>query len=269
MTDVCSRWETLTADDARLLLAGNVNNRRVSQPAVEKLAREMAERRWVPTSDAIDITPDDRLGNGQHRMLALIRANEITPGLRVRFAVNRNATDEQIDRTDQGQPRSSGQALGIRGVLNANTVAAAARHVLRYEGFPGHIWSGLADVSKSHVVDFVLKHQDQVSLLDPTMAKRTRLNPSTFLALQWLVLRHSRRPDLWAEFADGIVEGAGLQTGDARLTLRNRGNAPSDVWGGGQARVGVYIKAWNGYVQGRQVKLLRFTRDELPMPTVM
>lgn len=264
-----SAVEYLTAKDARRLLAGNGVNRRVQPARVIKMARDMSEGRWHMNPQPIMLTASGRLIDGQHRLEALILASEAHPELRVPFMVARDVPEAAFDVVDQGQPRSSGQTLQIHGVLNSVVVAAAARNVIRYERFPRLVWSGGSDTTKAEVIDFVLKHRDQVELLDvPTHLTKVNLNPSSWTALNWLVIRHSPSVEQWDEFAEGLFTGAGLRLGDPRLTLRNRGKGVSDQWGGGQGRLGVYIRTWNYWLEGREPKSILFRRDSLPMPVI-
>jgi hypothetical protein len=268
MTQIQIATELLNADDARLLLINNSVNRRISQPAIIKIARDMTEGRWGVNPQPVMVSRDGRLIDGQHRLLGLIAADEMKPGVKVAMMIARNVPESVFDVVDQGQPRSSSQTLSIHGIHNSAVVAAAGRYVLRYERFPDRIWSGAVDVSKAQVIDFVLKSQDEVQLLETASMYHLNVLASGWTALHWLVIRHSRLAESWAEFSEGVRSGSGLAIGDPRLTLRNRVSSGYEKWGGGQGRLGVYIKAWNACVEGREVKLLRFTRDSLPMPVI-
>lgn len=262
--------ELLTADDAKLMLMDNPVNRRLSQPAIKRFAREMLEDRWGNNPQPIMISPTGRLIDGQHRLHALILADEQHPGIAVTMTVVRDVPETVFDVVDQGQPRSAAQTLAtIHGIPNSTTIAAAAQLVIRYERFPNQIWAPGNASPKSEVIVFVLKFQDELALLDHTHRYRqARLVAATAQALQWLIIRHSRCSEKWEDFIEGVTEGAGLSVGDPRLTLRNRIAGTSESWGNGQGRLGIYIKAWNGFAEDREVKLLRFSRGELPMPVI-
>ena len=257
------------AAEAHALLSHNVVNRNMSEPNIMKMARDMVEGRWTPNPQPIMLGPDGRLIDGQHRLTAVTRADAMAPGIRVLFMVATNVPESAFDVVDQGQPRSAAQTLGIHGFQRTVKIAAAARIVLRYERYPDRIWSGAVDASKAEVIAFSLKHQDQVTLLDkPNFAERLGLNGPAWMALQWLTIRQSGAAEMWPGFASGVLTGAGLEVGDPRLALRNRGRVASDAWGGGQARLGLYAKSWNAFVDGRSIRLLRYRREELPMPVI-
>ena len=66
---------TITPDMARHWLEGNTINRTVRAAMVEKYARDMAAGSWSIGDSAISIDKDGVLLNGQHRLLACIKAD--------------------------------------------------------------------------------------------------------------------------------------------------------------------------------------------------
>lgn len=56
------------------LLARNTHNRSVSEIAVDRLVHDLEEGRWEVTNNAIAVSEDDVLLDGQHRLLALKKA---------------------------------------------------------------------------------------------------------------------------------------------------------------------------------------------------
>lgn len=272
LTDMTFDIEMIDRIKAEEILAHNHDrNRRISQPAILKLARDMLEGRYQLSPQTASIGSSGNLIDGQHRLKAIIAADAVRPGITVPLLVARNVPEAVFDIIDHGQPRNAGQALAGHGFVNVNILAAAARLVMRYEMFPDRLWSMHADISKAMVVEFVLANADEALSLtvDHLGLRRARLNTSTMTGLQWLVVRHSGFAEKWDDFVTGLLVGADLKVGDPRLTLRNRDEGrQKDQWGGGQGRLGVYLKCWNGYVEGRSVKILRFGKENLPMPKV-
>ena len=96
----------------------NLLNRPVTQSNVDKITRIITEGRWLLTGDAITFS-DQRLIQGQHRLLAIIAA-----GIPVRSLVIWGVEDCVFDVLDQGKRRTVSDVLASHG--QANTTAMAA-----------------------------------------------------------------------------------------------------------------------------------------------
>ncbi len=66
---------TVTPEMAKEFLKGNTINRTVSNSAIERYALDMKNGNWGLGGNGISISKDGRLLDGQHRLLAIIRAN--------------------------------------------------------------------------------------------------------------------------------------------------------------------------------------------------
>lgn len=250
---------TVTPEIAADMLNRNTINRPLSPIAITKMAHDMSTGRWLVNPQPIIFAKDGRLLDGQHRLSAVVRS-----GVSIEFVIVRNAPDETFDVIDQGQPRSASQVLHVHGIANAVTVAAAARFVLRYDRFPGLVWSGVADVSKHEVIDFARSNADEFVVIGRALPRPLR--KSIWAAIQFLVQRDSEFPDMWADFEEGVVTGEMLRKGDPRLTLRTQVHA--NRWGGGQSELLMAIGGWNAYALDKDMRQLKARRDMLPMPKV-
>lgn len=264
-------FETVTLDaiHAQQLLAASTGNRRLSAPAVRKMVDDMLGGRWHLTAEALQIDTNGRLINGHHRLSALVNAAQEQPDICCPFLVARDVPVDSFDVIDQGQPRSAAQVLILNQVAGASTrMAAAVKHVLRFDRFPDNVWTSTTDVSKAAVIEYATKHADQLAALSPAPRRNqgALVNGSAYLAVSHLVFRDSAYSEMWESFDEGVRYGAHLALDDPRMATRNwTTTAP---WGNGQMYVGGYLWAWNAFVQDRPIKLLRYRRDMLPMPGV-
>ncbi|SKA36194.1 hypothetical protein SAMN02745673_04589 [Marinactinospora thermotolerans DSM 45154] len=95
----------------------------------------------------------------------------------------------------------------------------------------------------------------------------------TAATIGWYVTSKAR-PDIdQSAWLEGLTTGADLKVGDPRLTLRNttlslaagkivrrRENSREHLF--------YYIKSWNAWVEGRELKILRRSSNEkMPKPT--
>lgn len=264
----------LTAPEAAEMLTHNPRNRRVSDARVSTMKADMLAGNWRLIPQPISFGPFGRLLDGQHRLTALVEAAKEQNDIWIPVMVATGVDEESFDYMDLGTPRTVANQLQIHDFSDANPLAAAAKQVLRYETYPDRVWTTQADVSKASVLQFVFRHADETERLTRqgrALLTPTAINWSSYLTLNWLVLRLSGHFDQWAEFNEGIITGAGLDLYDPRLTMRNRPLKWAEANKGGhgqQARIACYIKAWNAFVLGREIKVLRWQRSELPMPGV-
>jgi hypothetical protein len=96
-----------------------------------------------------------------------------------------------------------------------------------------------------------------------------RIHPSVLLAVTALGAEAS--PELVGDWLTGLAVGDGMQVGDPRLTLRNTyiQNYRSLNRSGGLRQSWYYVtRAWNAYVDGDELKLLRFMK-RYEMPTIV
>ena len=138
--------ETITPAMAEEYLRHNERNPRKSanRKQVESYARDMAAGKWFINGEPIVFDANGDLKNGQHRLMAIIKAN-----VPVEMYVLRGV-DPRITTFDYGMPRRMSQELGVsRNVeVLANVIVANAY----YLGRP----------SKGVVRDYILRHLDEI-----------------------------------------------------------------------------------------------------------
>lgn len=110
----------VTPEYAAELLKLNTHNRNVRPSVVAKYAQQMRGGEWVLTNDAITISKGNVLLNGQHRLLAVVKANVSVP-----FIVFYGADDEAFDVMDTAVTRTMGDVLGHHGAILGQDMAAS------------------------------------------------------------------------------------------------------------------------------------------------
>ena len=120
--------ETVTPELAAEWLEANPRNRKINQRHVSALAVEIRAGRWLVTGEAIKLTADGQLLDGQHRLWAVLEA-----GMPIRTMVVRGIQSEAQLVMDTGAARKPGQGLGLLGYANANATAAALSVLARCE----------------------------------------------------------------------------------------------------------------------------------------
>ena len=115
--------EEITPAQAEKLLERNDNNRSVSIPHVEAMARDMLDRKWEMTGEAIKLSPDGKLLDGQHRLLACVKSCTPFTTLVIRDLPS-------YEMGDAGAKRTYGNVLQMSGFKSGNATGAAAQKLI-------------------------------------------------------------------------------------------------------------------------------------------
>ncbi|MDH6228174.1 hypothetical protein [Streptomyces sp. MJP52] len=250
-------------------LARNTNNRPLSKNTVHQLAAQIQRGEWQLTHQGIAFDEDGVLIDGQHRLAAVVKA-----GIGVPMTVARGVPRTAFTVMDTGRKRTGRDALSLAGEANATHLAAALRGLHLYLNAPNSAWSGGASVTSNDQLLTLLEQHPGVrdAVLHGVALNRGCRITVTAAAIGWYVTSRER-PDIdQSTWQEGVVTGARLEPGDPRLTLRN--TMLSLAVGKTHRRrddsrehLLYYLKAWNAWVEGRPIKLLRRSPNET-MPAI-
>lgn len=120
--------ETITPEIAKLLLENNINNRTIKDRTVQRYARDMEKGSWKFNGDAIRIYSDGNLCDGQHRLMACLKANKAFETL-----VIRNIPVPVGITVDNGSSRSNADTLHFLGYSNGAVISSTAKKILSLE----------------------------------------------------------------------------------------------------------------------------------------
>lgn len=167
MHSICvAHRELVTPSKAKKYLEGNTNNRRISRDRVRSYARDMLQGEWQEWNpqNVLTITESGRLLDGQHRLLAVIRANK---AIEFEIAIVSDAEEPILDR---GRPRSIRDTATMRCLppLYRNyAVLGAASLFYRIENGKSSIPSDNA------VISFISKYEDRFTRVSSCFDRRT------------------------------------------------------------------------------------------------
>lgn len=250
-------------------LTRNTNNRPLSKGTVQQLADRIQRGEWQLTHQGIAFDEDSTLIDGQHRLAAIVKA-----GVTVRLTVARGVPRTAFTVMDTGRKRTGRDALALAGEANATHLAAALRGLHLYRTAPNSAWSGGSSItSNDQLLDVLRKHPGIRDALQHGIALNRGCRITvTAATIGWYVTTEAR-PDIdQSAWEEGVVTGARLEPGDARLTLRNTmlnlalGNTHRRR-DDSREHLLYYLKAWNAWVEGRSIKLLRRSPNET-MPRI-
>lgn len=245
---------------ARVLLARNPDNRKISINTVEKYARDMTNGAWSFNGEPIIVSRDGRLNDGQHRCESVIAANVTVPVILV------VGTDRESRLTvDQGKVRKAGDYLGMNGHVDSIALAAVAKYVWQHKTIGQLSGQTLHSPTKGEVLALVESTPTVAESLSRISKKGTDLvgGRSLLAFAHWTFSRVSNRANADA-FMDSLVNGANLGVRSPILYARNRlmqerGRLKPNE------KAELLFRAWNAYRRGDKVASLPIKGGVLPV----
>lgn len=248
----------------------NTNNRPLNNQTVDFYADQLKRGEWQLTHQGIAFDEEGVLLDGQHRLIAICKS-----GIAARSMVIRGAPRQSFAVLDTGRKRSGKDVLSLENEKNALHLAAALRGLYLYQSSPDTSWFGSKSlVSNNQLIDIL----DENPGMREAVVKGANINraipiTTTAAAIGWYVTTRAR-PDIdQTPWYEGLVFGADLKRHDPRLALRNAmisqsGNKATRKREDSRGQLFLYVKAWNAWVEGREMQLLRRSKGEkMPKPT--
>lgn len=249
--------ETITPDLAAKYLTRNKRNRPFSDRYARYLAAAIRRGEWNGLNgESIKFTENGDLCDGQHRLNAVIKA-----GIATTMLVVRGLGEGAFDTLDSGKKRSAADVMALHGEKNYVVLAANARTVAAIEagGEFGRV------LTTPEVQAALERHPTLRDWVNRYTSLKTigRVAVSVVPAVVTLGAERSGA-EVGERFLTAMNTGADLPSDSPILLLRDRLITAKAA----RTRLkqiemaGYTIKAWNAYVTGRPMKLLRFGRDE-------
>ena len=251
-------WQELvTPERASELLSRNLGNRPVSDGRVTTYATAMRMGRWRTTPEPIILGLQDELLNGQHRLLALIRA-----GTAVEMTLSAGWPAEIFAVLDSGAKRSSADRLHGIGYQNCNILAAMAGWQCRWERRKVTTSIVNAEVGFD---DLRITLERNPGLVEITRRSHDRhmgeLRPIPPAGALWAYYQMQRRDEDAAErFMEQVFRGENLTAADPAYVLRERLRRMRETSTRRMAppqwvSIAMLVRAWNGFVLDKSVGL--------------
>jgi len=258
--------ESITPDLAEKYLESNVGNRTLRMHRVRSYAEQMSRDQWLMIGDPIRFDWSGALLDGQHRLQAVV-----TSGKTVNFVVIRNLLSESYVAMDSGLNRTPGDGLGS-GVSASSHKAAGIRilFIVECDGDPRKT-DNKAAVTRQDIHDYYVANtavMEEACHVGQSMYGAVGGNRSAWIAFAVM----AGRVDMVYrnKFLDAIKTGAGLQSGDPRLALRNwlvaKTNQKNNISGD---HMSLYIKAWNDWMKGKKRMTMRSTTSDEAFPIMV
>jgi hypothetical protein len=160
--------EWITPEAARKALGNKAANRHISRVRVQEYARDIKAGNWGLTGETIIYDYNEQLIEGQHRMMAIILADQGIYSL-----VVRGVDPAEFVRINSGKPRTMADTLGIKGENAPSTLAAAMKLLYLYQH--GLFLCARADNDKANTFFFKLGEGADLGRTSPLYQLRERL----------------------------------------------------------------------------------------------
>lgn len=256
---------------ARQILSLNAKNRKVNEAGVASAVHKMKTNKWHENGESIIIGLDGCLKDGQHRLLATIKANHQWKAVLV------TGVDSKVmSSIDTGKNRSASDVLTLNGYSYGALKASLSKLILmdRYSRDSAK----RTNVCNQSVLDYVSANNDKldtiISITQP-LYKKQSIPAFTSSFLSFLLTKIAAKnidkldEEFYRDYYSGFLKmlcGVVVNEDSAACWVRNtiiknnkKGNSLQMKW--------VYnavIKSWNIYLDGNiPVKSLRVAVDKL------
>jgi hypothetical protein len=275
--------ETITPERARKMLdrteALGFTQRSLVKMRVERLAHAIVTGQWMVTHQGIALGPDGAVLDGQHRLAAIVLADQAVDVL-----VVRETSEEAFAVLDTGVARTTADTLKIAGYHDQNHVAAIARGTLAYLDVMGTTRSyakAIRVLTSADVLGFLDDSSNQDLVLGANQESRriagqlARYGLTSSIGVSMAVVRLTKGHELGsatvAEFYARLGDGAMLEPSSPVMALRrwfmsDTGYARSPGQFRREITVSYILKMLNAYALRKPVFSIRFNRGSEPYP---
>ena len=243
---------TVTPEMAKELLDSSLRNRTVNQRRVDKYALDMSSGKWSPATMLIT-DEDGHMVDAHHRLLAVIKAGK--PIQMVKFT---GLDKKFIPYIDTGRPRTAGDMLafidGLDGVKSLRNKSALVRVVILAKS---QNWARI--VGFDEIANCMLDNCDNVNASYEDFSLIRPLGATIGVAAAIYLIREAN-PSCGKvdKFINELAYGEMIQSGMPTYALRNALFNNRAVGAQRQMNDVYYVlRAWNGYVNGESIKLIR------------
>jgi hypothetical protein len=276
-------YVSVDAEQAEEWLQSNANNRGQRKVKIAEFKSDMLAGNWRNIGDPVRFDTGGRLVDGQHRLIALVRANEereaecLKTGekyqpIAVPLLVIRGVAPEDQIVMDTGTRRTAADQLRIVGRHNYILLSAAAKWMIFWERQALYADNTKKFATHTEIVQFVEEHSDFEEIVSRAarLIKGIKMPPGYVCTAYYICWRID--PDVADEFFQRLSDGEDLKRGDPILALRNRledlrhsrVNLSGEMW------LSLLLRTWNARREGQSLRAVMVQRRgeaiACPMP---
>lgn len=249
--------EFITPEMAGEWLEHNTHNRRMSDRLVTVYAKSIANDEWKLNGEPIIFDKRGKLQSGQHRLQAVIEANQ-----GIWSVVVRGAEQEAIYSLDSGRRRRMTDVLQLRGEKDVANLGSAITWWWRYS--VGAMDRLGETATTTHLLNVLDETPDLREMLVQGRRIHQSLGFSAGLMTALCLAFWEKDPDDMEAFVEQLVTQANLDLNDPAYALvRWARNQARDARKPSQVVVAaVTVKTWNAYREHKTIRSLTFKGSE-------
>lgn len=266
--DVKVKKVLITPQMAQEFLAKNTRNRPHNQRKVEEYVKMMKDNEWHLQTDAIGFDTNDKLINGQHRMMAVTQY-----GKPIEFLVATGLEPDSFNFIDTGKNRSSGDVLGANGFVAGAHKSAIIRFVIGYK--KGNIQNEKSSkrdlgLNNQDILDYAHRYRNELEeayKVSTDAAKSFKgLKGQAIGGMYWILSKIDRNRAL--VFFGALGTGTMLTHDDPIYILRQRlmDDLAAKKKFPLKDKLAWLIMAWNHSKKGSKIKQLKWNGEVFPKP---
>lgn len=249
----------VTPELAKEYLSHNTSNRVLNKRYIGKYVAEMEKGLWTLSNDAIIFSENGRLLNGQHRLTAVIQS-----GVTCEFLVGFGFPESTFNVLDSGKARSAGDVLKCFDIKNATAMASIIK---KYLALVVHIESDphLIMVGNSIIFEEYNKDRFFWDYINASARREVEDGCRAFTRSElggyhaYLVKERNYEPEYVLSFFEQLTDREPCTNNTISLLRKLIVNdRMSNRHIPAKHRMMLFIKAWNAYVDGREVQQLKW-----------
>lgn len=248
----------LTPDLAAALLDRNTGNRPLRARAIETFARDIEEGRWAFNGEAIIVSGDGMLNDGQHRCSAVVKAHKA-----IKVVLVLGTKRETRTTLDQGTARQIGDYLSMQGHPDSRVLGSVARFGWSVEKYGFVTDSPGMSPTKAQVLEFVHTNgglAKSVARIPNYGVNKVGGRP-VLAFCHWHLTRWGHAVDADA-YIEALLNGENLGKRDPRLYVRNR--LADGIFRKPAEKIELIVRGWNAHRKDEQVTRIPVLGGRLP-----
>lgn len=258
---------------AREFLSISDRNRDIKEWHVNNFYTDMINGKWIEnTGETIKISKSGKLIDGQHRLIALIKADKT-----YNFLVAYEIDDDAFDIIDSGVRRTIKDVFTMDGVVNSGAIITTIRSVYYLEkkqyAFVGSSDNNLSarDVLKLYKIHPESYHES--ALFGASIYKLSQKLVHARIACSFHYLCKTNYKYEIEAFLTQLASGLNILDNNSPIHhMRNR--LVNDLKDksrklNSKLLTCLYIKSWNAYITGKNIKLLKYNPNEEDLPILI
>jgi hypothetical protein len=260
------RYVVITPEIAEILFNHfNDTNRPVTPSNVANLVKEMVNGKWVNNGEPITFNDLGNTTNGQHRFLAIIKANVNLP-----FLVITGLKGEAFATIDGGRKRATSDVLAHAGVSSAKNTSSLCKFIYGFKQgkYGAHRNSSERSLNNTSILDYYYNLDesdvhDSVNFGQTYSKKANGIITPTVLGGMFYVFNEIDKEKSY-EFLSKLSTGDSLTNNSPILALRNKlikAKIDKTYYLTPDMLIKNIVYCWEKFINGDSIKVIKLPED--------